>query len=85
MTRCRYQKPTKKRVRIRHVLKAIQPTSNDSNEIVCEECGLVIEEQNIDRGPEWQEFNHTKRQNKSRVGAPTTQAMHDKGLTTQID
>ncbi|WP_276302670.1 transcription initiation factor IIB [Halorussus lipolyticus] len=60
-------------------------TSGDSNEIVCEDCGLVIEEQTIDRGPEWRAFNHNERQNKSRVGAPTTQTMHDKGLTTQID
>lgn len=60
-------------------------TSTDSNEIVCEECGLVIEDQNIDHGPEWRAFDHSERQNKSRVGAPTTQAMHDKGLTTQID
>ena len=59
--------------------------SNDSNEIICEECGLVIEEKNIDHGPEWRAFNHAERQNKSRVGAPTTQTMHDKGLTTQID
>ncbi|SDD86229.1 transcription initiation factor TFIIB [Natrinema hispanicum] len=59
--------------------------SNDSNEIICEDCGLVIEEQNIDHGPEWRAFNHAERQNKSRVGAPTTQTMHDKGLTTQID
>jgi transcription initiation factor TFIIB len=60
-------------------------TSGDSNEIVCEDCGLVIEEQTIDHGPEWRAFNHSERQNKSRVGAPTTQTMHDKGLTTQID
>src|SRR6056297_2886829 len=60
-------------------------TSGDSNEIVCEDCGLVIEEQMIDRGPEWRAFNHSERESKSRVGAPTTQTMHDKGLTTQID
>jgi transcription initiation factor TFIIB len=60
-------------------------TSGDSNEVVCEDCGLVIEEQMIDRGPEWRAFNHSERESKSRVGAPTTQTMHDKGLTTQID
>ncbi|MFC7227665.1 transcription initiation factor IIB [Salinirubellus salinus] len=54
-------------------------------ELVCDECGLILEEEHIDRGPEWRAFNHTERQNKSRVGAPTTQTMHDKGLTTQID
>ena len=59
--------------------------SPDQGETVCEECGLVIDEQNIDRGPEWRAFNHQERQSKSRVGAPTTQTMHDKGLTTTID
>jgi len=59
--------------------------SADRGEIVCEDCGLVIEDTNIDRGPEWRAFNHSERQSKSRVGAPTTQTMHDKGLTTQID
>ena len=60
-------------------------TSGDGSEIICEDCGLVLEEQTIDRGPEWRAFNHNERQSKSRVGAPTTQTMHDKGLTTQID
>ncbi|WP_137287761.1 transcription initiation factor IIB [Halorussus salinisoli] len=60
-------------------------TSGGGNEIVCEDCGLVIDDQQIDRGPEWRAFNHNERQSKSRVGAPTTQTMHDKGLTTQID
>ncbi|NHN46624.1 transcription initiation factor IIB [Halostella sp. JP-L12] len=60
-------------------------TSGDGNERSCEECGLIVEEQNIDRGPEWRAFNHQERQSKSRVGAPTTQTMHDKGLTTTID
>ena len=60
-------------------------TSADGGEIVCEDCGLIIDEGNIDRGPEWRAFNHSERQEKSRVGAPTTQTMHDKGLTTQID
>jgi transcription initiation factor TFIIB len=59
--------------------------SSDRGELVCDECGLVVEEDQIDPGPEWRAFNHSERQNKSRVGAPTTQTMHDKGLTTQID
>ncbi|WP_255196393.1 transcription initiation factor IIB [Halorarius litoreus] len=54
-------------------------------ELMCDDCGLILEEENIDRGPEWRAFNHSERQSKSRVGAPTTQTMHDKGLTTQID
>ncbi|PSQ24748.1 transcription initiation factor IIB 3 [Halobacteriales archaeon QS_9_67_17] len=55
------------------------------HETVCDDCGLVVDDSNIDRGPEWRAFNHSERQSKSRVGAPTTQTMHDKGLTTQID
>ena len=56
----------------------------DQGELVCEDCGLILETDNIDRGPEWRAFNHSERQSKSRVGAPTTQTRHDKGLTTQI-
>ncbi|MFC4248149.1 transcription initiation factor IIB family protein [Natribaculum luteum] len=59
--------------------------SSDESEISCEECGLILEEETIDRGPEWRAFNASERDSKSRVGAPTTQTMHDKGLTTSID
>ena len=59
--------------------------SSDRGELICDDCGLVVEEGNIDPGPEWRAFNHQERQEKSRVGAPTTQTMHDKGLTTTID
>ncbi|GAD53863.1 transcription initiation factor B [Halarchaeum acidiphilum MH1-52-1] len=57
----------------------------DQGERLCQDCGLVLEEDNIDHGPEWRAFNSSERDQKSRVGAPTTQTMHDKGLTTQID
>lgn len=60
-------------------------TSMDQGELVCEECGLILEEVNIDQGPEWRAFNTAERESKSRVGAPMTQRMHDKGLTTSID
>ena len=59
--------------------------SADQGELICEDCGLILEEDHIDRGPEWRAFNQSERDSKSRVGAPTTQTMHDKGLTTQID
>ncbi|WP_254527932.1 transcription initiation factor IIB [Natrinema gelatinilyticum] len=59
--------------------------SEDQGELVCDQCGLIVEGTNIDHGPEWRAFNHSERQSKSRVGAPTTQTMHDKGLTTSID
>jgi len=53
-------------------------------EMVCTECGLVVEESAIDPGPEWRAFDAEKRDEKSRVGAPTTKMMHDEGLSTNI-
>lgn len=51
-------------------------------ETVCQDCGTVVEERVVDRGPEWREFDD---QDRARVGAPVTTALHDKGLTTSID
>jgi transcription initiation factor TFIIB len=53
-------------------------------ELVCSDCGLVVDRQVIDRGPEWRAFDSKERDEKSRVGAPTTKTMHDKGLSTNI-
>jgi transcription initiation factor TFIIB len=54
-------------------------------ETVCADCGLVVAENEIDRGPEWRAFDSQEKNTKSRVGAPTTKMMHDKGLSTNID
>ncbi len=51
----------------------------------CEDCGLVVDEDRIDRGPEWRAFDAAERDEKSRVGSPTTTMMHDRGLSTTID
>ncbi|MFB6117842.1 transcription initiation factor IIB family protein [Halosegnis sp.] len=56
----------------------------EHGETVCEDCGLVVESDEIDRGPEWRAFDSAERDQKSRVGAPTTNMMHDKGLSTNI-
>ena len=56
-----------------------------AGETVCEDCGLVVEADDIDRGPEWRAFDAKEKDEKSRVGAPTTNTMHDKGLSTNID
>jgi len=53
-------------------------------ETVCTDCGLVVEADAIDRGPEWRAFDAGEKDEKSRVGAPTTNMMHDKGLSTTI-
>ena len=59
-------------------------TDTEHGETVCRDCGLVVEEDGIDRGPEWRAFDSAERDQKSRVGAPTTNMMHDKGLSTNI-
>jgi transcription initiation factor TFIIB len=56
----------------------------EHGETVCADCGLVVEEKEVDRGPEWRAFDSAERDSKSRVGAPTTKMMHDKGLSTNI-
>jgi transcription initiation factor TFIIB len=53
-------------------------------ELICNDCGLVIEEDFIDHGPEWRAFDSEQREKRARVGAPMTYTIHDKGLSTMI-
>jgi len=56
----------------------------EHGETICADCGLVVEEDEIDHGPEWRAFDSKEKDQKSRVGAPTTKMMHDEGLSTNI-
>ena len=49
----------------------------------CTDCGLVVDEDHIDRGAEWREFMDDS-EDRSRVGAPLTELQHDRGLSTKI-
>jgi transcription initiation factor TFIIB len=60
-------------------------SDDEHGETVCADCGLVVAEDSVDRGPEWRAFDSREKDQKSRVGAPTTNTMHDKGLSTNID
>ncbi len=53
-------------------------------ELVCEKCGLVIDAEIIDHGPEWRAFDTEQREKKTRTGSPMTYTIHDKGLSTTI-
>src|SRR5512136_1857372 len=53
-------------------------------ELVCADCGLVIDQDFIDHGPEWRAFDSDQREKRARVGAPMTYTIHDKGLSTMI-
>lgn len=56
----------------------------DLGEETCEDCGLVLDEDAIDRGPEWRAYDTDEQEEKSRIGAPMTQLLHDKGLSTTV-
>ena len=60
-------------------------TDSERAEICCKRCGLVVEDSLIDMGPEWRAFDHEQRDKRTRVGAPMTNTIHDKGLSTVID
>ena len=57
----------------------------ESAEIVCMDCGYVVDMKIADQGPEWRAFDNEQRNKRSRVGAPLTFTIHDKGLFTVID
>ncbi|MFP4002899.1 MAG: TFIIB-type zinc ribbon-containing protein [Alphaproteobacteria bacterium] len=59
-------------------------TDEGHGETICTSCGLVVEEDQVDRGPEWRAFDSREKDEKSRVGAPTTKMLHDKGLSSHI-
>ena len=53
-------------------------------ELVCRNCGFVIDEDLIDYAPEWRAFDSEQREKRARTGAPMTYTIHDKGLSTII-
>jgi transcription initiation factor TFIIB len=58
-------------------------TRVDAAERVCADCGLVVEADRIDHGPEWRSFDDDDA-NPKRTGAPLTRSRHDRGLSTEI-
>ena len=57
----------------------------EAAEIVCMACGCVIDEKLADTRPEWRAFDDDQKKSRTRVGAPITYTIHDKGLSTIID
>ena len=51
-------------------------------ETSCAVCGFVAAQNMIDPGAEW--INHSNGDDRSRVGAPTTLTLSDKGLSSEI-
>tara|TARA_B100000700_G_scaffold324575_1_gene431075 strand:- start:9 stop:1034 length:1026 start_codon:yes stop_codon:yes gene_type:complete len=57
-------------------------SDNSRGEVSCGGCGLVVEENVIDPGIDW--TNHDSTTDRSRIGAPATHTLADKGLNTTI-
>jgi transcription initiation factor TFIIB len=57
----------------------------DLGEISCHSCGLVLSEHALNQGPEWRAFTKEEKDQRGRVGLPTSFSIHDKGLSTVID
>ncbi|AGB31994.1 Transcription factor TFIIB cyclin-related protein [Natrinema pellirubrum DSM 15624] len=55
----------------------------EHGERACADCGLVLDADGIDYGPEWRRFDDDG-DDRCRVGAPVTARKHDKGLSTTI-
>jgi transcription initiation factor TFIIB len=54
----------------------------DNGEIVCSNCGLVIDEELVDMGPEWRAFTPSEKNNRQRTGLGMSYTLFDKGLST---
>ena len=59
-------------------------TDPATGEQICTVCGTVLNDTVIDHGPEWRAFDPQQTENLTRVGAPLTPLIHDKGLSTTI-
>jgi len=58
--------------------------NKDKGEIICRNCGLVIDSKNISLGKEWRDFEEDDDSEMKRSGAPTSYTKYDMGLGTAI-
>lgn len=56
-------------------------TDEDVGEIICRKCGMVIDINPLDRGPEWRAFTLEEKLRKSRMGLPISPLYTDMGTT----
>ncbi len=56
----------------------------ERGEIFCPKCGFVTRDQAVDQNPEWKSMDYEERQKRMRVGLPSTNTLHDYGLSTDI-
>ena len=59
-------------------------TDYDTGETVCGDCGFVLPDPIMDKGPEWRAFSQEEEVERSRVGMPEILTVHDKSLSTTL-
>ncbi|MBS3777700.1 MAG: transcription initiation factor IIB [Candidatus Thermoplasmatota archaeon] len=57
---------------------------NQRGELICQDCGLVLDENLIDYSPEWRAFDNEQEKQRARTGSPMNELIFDKGLSTTI-
>lgn len=60
--------------------RGILITDFESGEILCSNCGLILSDKALETRAEWRNFRNETNADRSRVGLPTSLAMHDMGL-----
>lgn len=85
------QPPTSVPASSQHIVKCPECSSKRlikdyaTAEVVCMDCGFVVDDRIADSGPEWRAFDMEQMAKRRRVGMPSTFTIHDKGLSTTID
>lgn len=58
--------------------------NREKGEVICKDCGLVVEDKMVDFTQEWREFDSEGADRKRRTGAPMTYTQYDQGLGTEV-
>jgi len=58
--------------------------NREKGEVICKDCGLVIEDKMVDFTQEWREFDSETAADNRRTGAPMTYTKYDQGLGTEV-
>ncbi len=58
--------------------------NKEKGEIICKDCGLVIEDKMVDFTQEWREFESDVSESRRRTGAPMTYTQYDQGIGTEV-
>jgi transcription initiation factor TFIIB len=56
----------------------------EKGEIICKDCGLVVEDKMVEFDQEWREFDAESAAKKRRAGAPMSYTQFDRGLGTEV-